>query len=170
MAYAKTSDISYLKKAITQYESLLVKMPNNAGVLNNLAYMMAENNERLPEALEYAERAYQTKPNNPSILDTYAYVLYKNDQLVRAAEFIQASLQQYEQSELSVPAEIYKHLGMIKEKLGERAEAIDAYEQAVKTGADELSKADKEQITSAIERLKSQGRDSEDNRADEPAI
>jgi Tfp pilus assembly protein PilF len=131
-------------------------MPNNSGVLNNLAYVLAENNERLAEALEYAERAYQTMPNNPGILDTYSYVLYKNGKVDEAAQFIQASLQQYEQSDISAPADVYWHLGMIKEKLGERAEALAAYKQALEVGADKLSKANAEQITSAIERLKPQ--------------
>jgi tetratricopeptide (TPR) repeat protein len=54
LVYERTSDNNYLKTAIADYESLLAKMPNNTnvtGVLNNLAYLLAENNEKLPEAL-----------------------------------------------------------------------------------------------------------------------
>jgi tetratricopeptide (TPR) repeat protein len=54
LAYNKTSDNNYLKKTIAVYESLLAEMPNNTIVLNNLAYMLAENNERLAEAMPNA--------------------------------------------------------------------------------------------------------------------
>ncbi|NQT03094.1 MAG: tetratricopeptide repeat protein, partial [Planctomycetes bacterium] len=57
LAYEKSSDKNYLSAAITVYKSLLTKMPNNTIILNDLAYFLAENNERLPEALQYARRA-----------------------------------------------------------------------------------------------------------------
>jgi tetratricopeptide (TPR) repeat protein len=75
--------------AITDYESLLAKTPTNidvATVLNNLAYLLAESNERLGEALQYAGRALDVKPNDPGVLDTYAYVLLKNGKTSQAAE------------------------------------------------------------------------------------
>ena len=117
---------------------------------------MAENNQKLPQALEYAERAHNLMPNDSSLLDTYAYVLYKNGRYSEAAESIHAALQQYELKSISAPAEVYEHLGMIKEKLGARAEALAAYKQALK-GADKLSQTAKERISSAIERLSRAG-------------
>ena len=160
-AYSRTSDNNYLKKAITEYESLLAKVPNNPDVLNNLAYMLAEGNVRLAEALEYSKQACEARPNNPIFLDTYSYVLYKNGRLSEAAEFLQSALQQYEQSKISASAEVYEHLGMIKEGLGSVDEALAAYKQALEIGAEELSEVDSGRIKSAIERLSSQ---SEDNK------
>ena len=161
LAYNRTLDSNYLKRAITEYESLLTEMPNNISVLNNLAYFLAENNEKLTEALEYAERVYEARPNAPGFLDTYAYVLYKNGQFSKAAEFLQAALQHYEQSKVSVPAEVYEHLGMVKEKLGLGDEALAAYKQALEVGADVLSEAASERITSAIERVSLQDESNE---------
>jgi len=155
LAYSKTSDNNYLKKAIAEYESLLDKVPNNPNVLNNLAYMLAEGNVRLAEALEYARQAYEARPNDPGFLDTYSYILYKNGKLSEAAEFLHSALQQYEQSKISAPAEVYKHLGMIKEELGSADEALAAYKQALGTGTDELSEVAVGQIKSAIKRLSS---------------
>jgi len=150
--YKKTSDNSYLERAVAEYESLLDKMPNNTVVLNNLAYILADT-DRQKEALEYAGRAYEKMPNNPAFLDTYAYVLHKTGDNLKAAEFLHASLQQYELSKVSVPAEVYEHLGMVKEAVGAKAEAIAAYEQALEAGANELSGEAKEKIKEAIERL-----------------
>jgi tetratricopeptide (TPR) repeat protein len=152
-AYKKTSDNNYLRQTITVYESLLPKMPNNISVLNNLAYMLAENNERLPEALQYARQAYKANPSNPSFLDTYAYVLYKNGEYSQAVEMLTAAIQQYEQSNVIAPAELYEHLGMVKEKVGEKKQAVDAYQQALKIGQEQLSEKNKKKIEEAIGRL-----------------
>ena len=153
LAYMKSSDKSYLRTAITVYESLHTKMPNNTIILNNLAYWLSESNERLPEALRYAKRALDAKPNNPGFLDTYAYVLHKQGKNSQAAEFVAAALQQYQQNNILVPAEVYEHKGMIKEKLGAKNEALAAYRQALEVGADRLSQKAKQRINKAIERL-----------------
>ena len=153
LAYEKSSDKNYLGTAITVYESLLTKMPNNTSILNNLAYLFAENDERLPEALQYAKSAIDRQPNNPSFLDTYAYVLHKQGENSQAAEFLAAALQQYQQGDILVPAEVYEHKGMIKEELGAKDEALAAYKQALEIGADKLSQKAVQRINKAIERL-----------------
>ena len=157
LAYSKTSDNNYLKKAITEYESLLAKTPNDPEILNNLAYMLAEANVRLDEAVEYSKKACEALPNTPGFLETHSYVLYKNGKLSEAAEAMQSALQQYERDKISAPAEVYEHLGMIKEGLGSTNEALAAYRQAL-----ELATAEKSpetvvgRIKAAIERLDSQ--------------
>ena len=45
LAFNKTSDNKYLKDAMGVYESLLAKMPNNTSILNNVAYILADNNQ-----------------------------------------------------------------------------------------------------------------------------
>jgi tetratricopeptide (TPR) repeat protein len=153
LAYSKTSDNNYLKKAITEYESLLTEMPNNPEVLNNLAYMLAEENMQLDKALEYSKQAHELRPNDPGFLDTYAYILYKNGKLPEAAEFLQSALQLYEQSRASAPPDVYEHLGMIKEGLGSLDEAIAAYKQALEIGTKGLPETAKERLKAAIKRL-----------------
>ena len=153
LAYNKTSDNNYLKKAIAEYESLLLEMPNNISVLNNLAYMLVKNDERLDEALKYAERSLQARPNNPALLDTFAYALHKNGKNEEAAEALQAALQQYESHQIQIPYDVYEHLGMVKEKLNAKDEALAAYKEALQIGAGKLPKAIEQQIKSAIQRL-----------------
>ncbi len=155
-AYEKSSDKTYLRTAIAEYESLLTKTPNNTGVttvLNNLAYLLAENNERLLDALEYARRALNARPDSPILLDTYAYVLLKNGRVAEAAESLAAALQQFEQDRIPVPAEVHEHKGMIKEKQGARADALAAYKQALTIGQDKLSRKAKQRIEEAISRV-----------------
>jgi tetratricopeptide (TPR) repeat protein len=157
----------YLHNAIAEYESLLAKMPNNTDVLNNLAYLLADANEQLDKAVDYAKRAHEMAPNDARFMDTYAYTLYKNglklqtagkeseakNEFVKGTEFLLAALQQNEQSKSAVTTEVYEHLGMAKEALGEKAEAIEAYEQALEAGAEVLPKSAQDRLRIAIDRL-----------------
>jgi tetratricopeptide (TPR) repeat protein len=153
LAYTKTSDNTYLQSALDIYESLLIKMPNNTGILNNIAYILAENNRDLDKALEYIRRAYEIKPDDPTYLDTYAFILYKKGKYAEAVQMGQASIQQYEAQRITTPLEIYEHLGQCYEQLGETPQASDAYKQALETGKDNMPKPVKERITAAVERL-----------------
>ena len=68
---------------------------------------------------------------------------------------MQASLQQFEAQKLSVPWDVYEHLGMVNEKLDERVQAYDAYKQALEllsSGQSGHEEA-KERIKQAIERI-----------------
>ncbi len=167
MAYLKTSDNNYFRDAVAEYESLLAKMPNNTNILNNLAYLLADADEQLDKAVGYAKRAREIAPNDAAFMDTYAYTLYKNglelrtagkegeakDKFTEAAELSLAALQQYEQRKISVPAEVYEHLGMAKEALGEKTEAIKAYEQTLETGTGTLPKSAQDRVKMSIDRL-----------------
>lgn len=157
MAYNKTSDANYLNKAIAEHESLLAKMPNNISILNNIAYILAENDERPADALKYAKRASEEMPNNPVILDTYSYALYRNGKYSEAAESLNAALQLYERAKDSVPPEIYEHLGMIKEKLGLTKDAITAYNQALEAAKGAAAtNINSKRVKAAVERLSRQ--------------
>ena len=153
LAYERSSDKTYLEQAIRDYKSLLKKMPKNTSVLNNLAYMLAEKNEGLPDALDYAEQAVELRPNDAALLDTYGYVLHKNGSNAKADEVLSAALQRYEQKNVVAPAEMHEHLGMVKEALGYKSQALAAYRQALQVGVDTLSPKAKELLNEAIERV-----------------
>jgi len=153
--YNKTMDKTYLKEAIKEYESILQKQPTNISILNNLAYLFAETDMDVAKALEYAERAYKAMPNSPEVLDTYGYVLLKNDKAQQADEIMQRALQQYEQNKINAPIEIYEHIGWVKEKLGQDAEALKAYNQAMKFAGENVAQEVKNRISAEIERVSS---------------
>jgi tetratricopeptide (TPR) repeat protein len=118
-----------------------------------MAYILAENNQDLDKALEYAKRIYEIKPDDPTYLDTYAFVLYRKGRYAEAVQFEQAAIQQYEAQRTPVPAEAYEHLGQSQEQLGEVSQAHSAYKQALEAGGDNMPKVVKDRITAAIERL-----------------
>jgi len=80
-------------------------------------------------------------------------VLHKEGDNSQAIEFVAASLQQYKQNNVLVPAEVYEHKGLIKEALGAKNEAIVAYRQALDAGEEGLSQKARQRINKAIERL-----------------
>jgi tetratricopeptide (TPR) repeat protein len=151
-AYNATSDKAYLRKAIGVYESLRVKWPKNTSVLNNLAYLLAEDNEKLAEALEYARTAVEQNPDEANYLDTYGYLLYRNGKHAQAAQSLAAAVQKYEVRG-TVPTDVYEHLGLVNEAMGERGKALDAYRRALEVGGAAMPGAAKQRISSAIGRL-----------------
>ena len=66
---------------------------------------------------------------------------------------MRAALQQYEAQRISVPAEVYEHIGMVNEKLGSRTEALSAYEQALEINNASGSKEVGNRIKAAIEKM-----------------
>jgi len=153
VAYDRTSDNRYLQEAITQYESLLVRMPTNNTVLNNLAYLLAQGGASLSRSLEYAKKAFELRPNSPVIMDTYGYVLHKNGRHQEAIELLSAACQQFQIGSGTVPADVYDHLAMAQEALGDKVKARGTYQQALEAGAGQLSPKSESRIKSAIGRL-----------------
>lgn len=153
VAYEKTTGAHYRDQAIAGYESLLEKWPTNSNILNNLAYLLAGNQERLSEALAYAQKAWAATPNNPVILDTYGYVLLQDGQYQRAVELLSAARQQYEQHQSRVPPQVFEHLGQAWEALGEKEKARQAFEQALTSASHALTTRAETRIRSAIGRL-----------------
>jgi tetratricopeptide (TPR) repeat protein len=152
-AYLKTSDKNYLLQAIEQYQNILDDQPKNLQALNNLAYLLAENNEQLDKAEEYGARAHTGTPNNPNIMDTYAYILCKNKKYTKAEELLQTTIQLYEVQGAPIPWQVYRHLGMAQEGLERNELAAASYKQAIEIGGDTIAPKDKDQLTQAIERV-----------------
>jgi tetratricopeptide (TPR) repeat protein len=151
-AYGKTSDKRYLQQAIRVYQSLRAKMPKNRSVLNNLAYTLAQNDEQLTEALEYAKAALEQSPNEANFLDTYAYVLYKNGRNTEAAQSLAVAIQRCEATGAAAP-DIYEHMGLVHEALGEKSKAQAAYRRALEVGGNALPAVVKERLHAALARL-----------------
>jgi predicted Zn-dependent protease len=73
--------------AINAYETLLEQNENNITALNNLAWLLHENNDE--RALPYAERAFKFAPNSASVLDTLGWILYKQGQTAKGKSMIE---------------------------------------------------------------------------------
>ncbi|WP_162270529.1 tetratricopeptide repeat protein [Prosthecochloris sp. CIB 2401] len=99
------------EQSLDAYSRVLDIDPHNTLALNNLAYMLAERNERLPEALAYARKAVQTEPGNPVFLDTLGWVYFKLGNYEQALLYLERAVA----TGFSDP-EIIEHLEAVREK------------------------------------------------------
>jgi len=113
--------------AVTAYREALRRAPDDPGLLNNLAYLLAADPATLAEAGSLAERAYQKRPRNGSIADTFGWILYRQRSLPRAAQLLEQAA-----SALPEHPQVQYHLGVVYAELGKRTEARQALEQALK--------------------------------------
>ena len=77
-------------QAVSHYQSALGLQPNNALILNNLAW--ASGQAKAPKALEYAEKANQIAPNQPAFMDTLAMLLADKGETTKAIELLRLAL------------------------------------------------------------------------------
>lgn len=132
------------KKAFRSYEKALKLLPNDAGLLNNYAYYLTEEDGDLEYALEMSSRAITISKNNPTFLDTHAWVLYKLGRYDEAKRFMrQAVTFDTTQSEV-----LLCHYGDILFALGENFMAQIYWEKARDGGYDEA------EIESRLQKLK----------------
>lgn len=90
--------------AYAAYDRALIYNPDNASVLNNLAYYKAVDGEDLDNAERYAVRALHAEPDNPTYIDTYAWVLFKQKDYAAARRQIDRALAVYDSYKDSVNA------------------------------------------------------------------
>ena len=74
------------RSAIAGYKRVLEIDADNTAALNNLAWLLTEQND--PKAVEYAEEAHRYAPFNPSVLDTLGWALTKNGEAKRGATLL----------------------------------------------------------------------------------
>lgn len=77
-------------QAIPYYRSALEIQPNNALILNNLAW--ASGQLKAPKAVEYAEKANQIAPNQPPFMDTLAILLAEKGETTKAIDLLRKAM------------------------------------------------------------------------------
>lgn len=79
--YAALAHVTYMQNkistSISQLERALDIDPENVTAKNSLGFIMADQNIRLSDALNYCRQAVQASPNNPAYLDSLAWAFYK---------------------------------------------------------------------------------------------
>jgi putative PEP-CTERM system TPR-repeat lipoprotein len=76
--------------SMTHYKDALAIEPNNALVLNNMAWVAAQLKD--PKALEYAEQANKLVPDNPAIMDTLGNILVDKGETARGLELMKKAV------------------------------------------------------------------------------
>ena len=115
-------------EAVAAYREALSRSPDDALILNNLAYRLGKDPATQSEALAMGERAYQQAPQSGAVADTLGWILYQQGALERATRLL-------EQAAGSMPnnPEVHYHLGAAYAKGGKPVEARRALERALQT-------------------------------------
>jgi tetratricopeptide (TPR) repeat protein len=113
-------------EAEIQYKKALAIAPNNATVLNDYGYMLADRGIRLPEALAMIQKAVQAEPQNGSFLDSLGWAYYKLGQFGPAEENLHQAIDRQ-----PTDASIHDHLGEVYEKTGRLKLAVDQWERSM---------------------------------------
>jgi Flp pilus assembly protein TadD len=69
-------------RAAGEHETLLKEQPDNAVLLNNLAWLYDLKND--PRALELAQKAFEKAPDAPTIADTLGWILVRKGESPKA--------------------------------------------------------------------------------------
>jgi tetratricopeptide (TPR) repeat protein len=125
-------------KSDSLYEMALQKAPENALLLNNYSYSLAQRNLDLTKALDLVTRALEIDPENGAYLDTKGWIYYKVGDFPRALEYIQKALDSREES-----AEVLEHLGDVYLKLDQPDQAKIYWQKALEKDPDNTDLAEK---------------------------
>ncbi|MDE7397372.1 MAG: tetratricopeptide repeat protein, partial [Muribaculum sp.] len=118
--------------AIEYYEQARKYTPRNALLLNNYAYILAEQRQRLDEAEQMSAESLINRPDEPTYLDTYAWVLFQKKDFQGARKMIDRAIEHSQQPQ----PDILEHAGDIYFFLGETDDAISFWEQAYQLDPD----------------------------------
>ncbi len=114
------------QKSDSIYAVAMAKAPENALLLNNYSYSLAQRGLELDKAMELVSRALEIEPDNGAYLDTKGWIFYQMGQYEKALEYIQKALDSREES-----AEVLEHLGDVYFKLGNSEQAEKHWKQAL---------------------------------------
>ncbi len=85
--------IKNYKEADKDLLNALIVSPNDAYVLNYLAYSWLERDYKIEEAIEMLEIAYKAKSNDPYIIDSLGWAYYLTDNYLEAEKFLKRAVE-----------------------------------------------------------------------------
>ena len=89
-SYERLKDFDNADKDLLN--SLKIK-PNDAYVLNYLAYSWLERDYKIEEAMQMLEKAYASQSNDPYIIDSIGWAYYLIDDFIKAEKFIKKAVE-----------------------------------------------------------------------------
>jgi putative PEP-CTERM system TPR-repeat lipoprotein len=126
LAEADTARKDYAAAA-KQYRILLDAQPDNAAVLNNMAWVAGQLKD--PKAVDYAEKANKLAPKQPAVMDTLAVLLMEKGDKARGVALLKEAVELAPQASL-----IRFNYAKALIKAGQKKEARSELEQLAKLG------------------------------------
>jgi Flp pilus assembly protein TadD len=115
---------------------LIAIEPSNAGALNYLGYLLAENGHQLDEAVRLVQKALDLEPENPSFLDSLGWAYYRQGKMEDAEKYLVPAADKMPKNSV-----IQDHLGDVLAKRGRWADAIAAWTRALEGDGGDIDRA-----------------------------
>jgi len=138
---------SKIDEAEAMFEKILELQPDSAAALNYLGYMLADQDRRLDESLDFVQRALSQDPYNGAYLDSLGWVYFKMGELDLAEESLLKAI-----DSMRLTGVVYDHLGDLYFKKGDAAQAVEFWKKALDQDDDEV---EKDAVAQKIERANS---------------
>ncbi len=129
------------------YKSALKIIPDDAGILNNLAWLLAHDMKKPDQAMPYARKACELAPEKSELLDTYGYVLMLEGKYDEALDVLSRSV-----DKRASPANRL-HLGQVYEKMKRSSAAFRQYQLGWELVKDDPGNKYYREFSEAIKRL-----------------
>ena len=125
------------------YRALVDAQPDNAAMLNNLAWSLDQIKD--PKAIEYAEKAYKLAPEQPAVMDTLGVMLVERGDAARGLELLKKASSKAPQNGL-----IRLNLAKALVKAGNKDEAKKELEELAKLGEKFPAQAEVEKLRQGL--------------------
>ena len=129
--YAILGDLLFQKhrerEAFEAYDSCLQWKPDNVGCLNNYAYYLSLQGDRLDEAEQMSFKTIKAEPKNPTYLDTYAWILFMQQRYEEARIYIDQAIE----NDSTGNSVVTEHAGDIHFMTGDTEGALRLWQEAL---------------------------------------
>jgi tetratricopeptide (TPR) repeat protein len=117
-------------EAAPLYQRVLELQPHNLVAINNLAWILCEEQKRPQEAIDLAQRGLEKAPDYVDLIDTRGMAFYRLGQYDKAAKDFDRCVRLYPSGAPAIVSS-YFHLGRCLSALGEKVKAIEQLNKAL---------------------------------------
>jgi tetratricopeptide (TPR) repeat protein len=142
------------QEAAELYRQVLTLQPDNVIAINNLAWILCEEQGKYQQALEFVSRGLQKAPDYIDLIDTRGVAYYRLGEFEKAVRDLNKCVNLYPPRTPSLVASHF-HLGRALAGLGQKGKAIENLNRTLELNnkIDSLSPADLEETQSLLEEL-----------------
>jgi len=146
------------EQAAKFYRRVLELRPDDVVALNNLAWIISEQQGAYQEALELAQKGLKIAPNYVDLIDTRGVVYYRLGKFDKAVQDFSTCIKLYPDENASVAA-VHFHLGRALARLGENEKAREHLNRALSLNqkVKGLSQTDLSEVKHLLEKLAEEG-------------
>jgi tetratricopeptide (TPR) repeat protein len=145
-------------EAAAFYQQVLTHQPDNTIAINNLAWIMCEQQGKYQQALELAQSGLEKAPDYTDLIDTRGVIYYRMGEFEKAVQDFTKCLELYPVGTPSAVAS-YLHLGRALARSGQRDEAVEILKKALELNGETggLSTTDFAEAQRLLEELSQEG-------------